>query len=490
MSSSGGDVRFAHTVFAVREDKDGRQPEFLDQPFKLNAVYHSSTSILFRLSVAITDNAFNKITIYLQITPDRIASLRHTTCDTTDTSNDRPPCLERVRQRLGAKRLMTRLQLRLHSGLYAQLIAPTGFTLDEIPESPVRHPFASAASLATASIFSLYVPHNVLPMTKIHAFVQAVQQFPNLTAAQRQLYERRVDLRRLYNGKGGIVLTPQEVQSGSLLRDREHSRATTPATSESCASTVPFDAVPRYQETPPQYEERINDGQQPQASLAAAAFVKELLGCDNALPEYSDTEQKHNVPNASKRWLHCGSEDIDLNPRSKRTCSERSFTSIYTTPSNAHCLEEKPQPQHVDPECSQSGLMFLLKQQCQQIERLQADIEELKRRNKELQVRHDEAEDNCCKLENRQSEIEETVESLLIHTGELDDECEKLGKQMPDICDDMEDWVKDNLGNAMKEHVSKWLEENMAETVNGYIDKRVAAKITHMKAKMRKALQD
>ncbi|KXH28940.1 hypothetical protein CSIM01_13342 [Colletotrichum simmondsii] len=500
--SSGGGVRFVHTVFVVREDEaDGRQPEFLDQPFKLNALYHPSSSVLFRLSVAIAHSSSNKTTLYLHITPDRIASLRHTTCDTIDTNDESPPCLERVRQRLGAKRLVTRLQLRLHSGFHCQLIAPTGLTCDEVQASdnPARHTFALATSLATASTFSLYFPHNVLRMATFQAFAEGIRQFPSLTAAQRQSYERVLDLRRLYHGKGGTVVTLEEftakVQS-SPLRDGEDNRDTTPVTSESCGSTVAFDIVPRDQESPPpQYDEYENTGtqprEQPSAKSTATAFVGGGLGGDDALPPYGDSKgQYKNTSNASKRGLHFGSEETDIHPSSKRVYCQRAFTTIYTTTTDEERLGEISKSLLADLERSQSRLTILLEQQRQQILQLQADVEELKRRNRELEARHDDVEDNCCDLGNRQTETQETVESLLIHTGELDDECEKLGKQMPDICDDVEEWVRDNLGDAMQEHMSKWFEENMAETVNGYINDKVAAKMAVTKARMRRALQD
>ncbi|OHW92112.1 hypothetical protein CSPAE12_09278 [Colletotrichum incanum] len=226
--------------------------------------------------------------------------------DTNDTSDRSPPCLERVRQRLGGKRLVTRLQFQLHSGTYAQLIVPTGFTCDEASDSPARHTFSSTTSLAITSMFSLYIPHNILPMAKFQTFVQAVRQFSKLTTAQHQLYERMVDLRRLYIGKGGVVLTPEE-HTGSPLPDREH----TPATTESCATTIPFDTVPRHQSPPPQYDECVGEGQQPRASSGAAIFAKSPGG-DDALPEYDDAERQHNVSNASNK------------------CTAGAKTSIYT----------------------------------------------------------------------------------------------------------------------------------------------------------------
>ncbi|WYZ35406.1 hypothetical protein EsH8_X_000053 [Colletotrichum jinshuiense] len=486
--SSSEDLRFVHEVFAVCEDQHGRPPSFIDQPFKFDAMYKSASSILFRLSVSITDST-SKTIIYLQITPDRIALLRNTTCDTSDTSNRSPPCLEQVRQRLGGSRFVTRLQLQLHSGIHTQLVVPTGFTIDTAAGSPSRRTFDSATSLANASMFSLYIPHNVLPMMKFRAFTEAVRQFPTLTAAQRQAYERMVDLRRLYHGKGGIVFIPED-QNGGPLSDRDHKRSTTPATTESYATTVPFDTPPRYQDSPPRYDECLSKGQQSKARSNAAAISVESPGGDCTLPEYDDTEWRHGVLKATKRVLHCGSEDVDLHPTSKRKHSCAIGCTTTASTKNIQRPERVSRSRLADADCSDSRLEFLLERQRQQIERLQEDIEGLQRRNKELEAQHDELEENCCDLEHRQVNTEETIESLLIHTGELDDECEKLGKQVPDICDEMEDWMKDNMGDRMKEYIGNWLEENMAETINAYINDQVAAQIAQVKTKMRKALQD
>ncbi|KAK6222492.1 hypothetical protein QIS74_04194 [Colletotrichum tabaci] len=485
--SSGKDVRVVHTVFAVREDQDGRQPVFVDQPLKLDAMSKSSSSVLFRLSVSITDSASAKTIIYLQITPDRIASLRNTTCDTSDTSDRSPPCLEQVRQQLGGIRFVTRLQFQLHSGIHAQLVVPTGFTIDEAPDSLMRRTLSSATLLATASLFSLYIPPNALPKMKFQSLAQAVRQFPTLTAAQRQAYERMVDLRRLYHGKGGIVFIPE--YHNSPLPEKDRKRSSTPAATDSYATTVPFDTPPRYQESPPRYDKCPRDGQQPKAKSDATPISAESPGGDCAPPGYNDTEWRHNVSKATKRVLHCGSEDIDLHPTYKKKYSRATGCVTSASTRNAQRPGKMSPSLLVDPDCSESRLKFLLERQRQQIEQLQADIEGLQRRNKELEGRHDELEENCYDLENRQVESEETIESLLVHTGELDDECEKLGKQMPDICEEMEDWMKDNMGDRMKESMESWLKENMAETINGYINDQVAAQIAQVKTKMRRALQ-
>ncbi|KAF6800205.1 hypothetical protein CSOJ01_12319 [Colletotrichum sojae] len=488
---AGGDGRVVQTVFAVREDEDGRQPDFIDQSFRLNLLHHPSTSVLFRLSMSIIDSTSNKSTIYLQIPPDSIASLHFSTCDTSDTSAECPPCIERVRQRLGGNRHVTRLQFQLHSDAHAQLVVPTGFTPDDTPDSPMRYPFSCATSLATAPSFSLYFRHNILPMTKLQTLLEDVRRFSNLTAAQLQSYNRMVDRRRLYNGRGGVVFTIADRDRSPLL-DKEHDKPVSQATTESYASTVAFENVPRHEDPPPQYEECSSQGQQPRSSSKVGAVHITSPSSDCALPKYRDTKSHHNVFNSSKRVLNCGSEDIDLQPPFKRSHSIHSFATVYTTTStrNTQALEEKLQSHLAGLECSESRLMALLEQQHKQIQQLQADVAELRKRNKELQGRHEEVEDTCCDLENRQVETEENIESLLVHTGELDDECEKLGKQMPDICDEVQDWMKDNMGDLMKECMTKWLEDNLASTVKGYINDGIAAQIDQVKAKMRKALQD
>ncbi|KAF6810754.1 hypothetical protein CMUS01_13400 [Colletotrichum musicola] len=488
---AGGDGRVVQSVFAVREDEDVRQPDFIDQPFRLNIMHHPSTSVLFRLSVSIIDSTSNKSTVYLQIPPDSISSLHSSICDTSDTSGECPPCIERVRQRLGGNRHVTRLQFHLHSDAHVQLVVPTGFAPDDTPDNPMRHPFSSATSLATAPSFSLYFRHNILPMTKLQTLLEAVRRFSTLTAAQLQPYNRMVDLRRLYNGRGGVLFTIEDRYRSPLL-DKEQDRPVSQATTESCASTVAFENVPRHEDPPPQYEECSSRGQQPRVSSKVGAVHITSPSIDCALPEHRDTKPRRNVLNSSKRVFHCGSEDIDLQPPFKRSHSMHSFATVYTTTSarNVQGLEEKLQRPLVGLECSESRLMVLLEQQHKQIQQLQADVAELRKRNKELEGRHEEVEDTCCDLENRQVQTEENIETLLVHTGELDDECEKLGKQMPDIYDEVQDWMKDNMGGLMKEYMTKWLEDNLAGTMKGYINDGIVAQIDQVKAKMRKALQD
>ncbi|KAK2001443.1 hypothetical protein LX36DRAFT_746978 [Colletotrichum falcatum] len=476
------DKPFVHEVFVVCEDEqDGRQPEVLDQPFQLYASCKQSSSVFFRLKVSFTNGASRKIVVYLQITPDRISSLRYATFNANHMDSPSPPYLERVRQKLGGKRSVTRLQFQLHNGAFAQLVVPTGFAFNEPPNSPARRIFDSAHSLAAASSFSLYLPHNVLSMIKFQSFARALEQFPTLSADQRQLHARMVDLRGLYNGTGGTEILPKD-QPGGPLPDRDGKRSITPSTTDSYATTVPFDTPSRYRDSPPRYEECPGEERQPKARSDPTTISVESLSDHAAPPEYRDTERQHKVLDASKRALHRVSEGIN----SRQTCKRRhSFAAGSTTMAlmgNAQRPEKMPRSQLIDPDCSQIRLEALLEQQRQQIKQLQKDMEELKRRNAELEGQYNEVEETCHDLESRQVETEETLESILTHTGELDDECEKLGKRMPDIYEEVQDTVKDLL--------SEWIQENMAETIKGHINQQVAAQIAQVKTKMRRALQD
>ncbi|KAK8037659.1 hypothetical protein PG991_001005 [Apiospora marii] len=481
------ETRFAHSVFVVHEDHDGRHsPEFVDHPMRLDAVYKPSTSVLFRLSIPITDSTSTKTTVYLQITPDRILSLRNTTCDATDTSERVPSCLDRVRERLGGARFVTRLQFQLHMDSHAQLVVPTDFYLQGAPDSPSQQKFKSVSSLAAASLFSLYMPHNILPIKKFQNLAEAVRQFPALTAAQRHAYERMVDLRSLYHGKGGVVFSRED-------QDHAEAPATTAsdAATESDAATVAFDTPSCYRDSPPRYEECPSEGHkskdQPDATTVSAdrpavanSSAASPVG-DCAPPAYEDNDEpRFRHPMVGKRVLNCGSEEIDLHPAAKRRFAR-----------TAKPIEMILQSRSSGLDCSfESRLQFQLERQRQQIERLQDDIKALQKRNKELEGRHNELEESHGVLENRQVETEEAVESILVHTGELDEECERLGKQVPDIGDEVEDWMKCNMGNLAKDIMADWLKENMSESIQEYITQQVTAQIAEVKTKMRSALGD
>ncbi|KAK1978585.1 hypothetical protein LZ30DRAFT_691332 [Colletotrichum cereale] len=470
------DVRVTN-VFAVREHDDGRQPIFIDEPFLFVAKYKPSSSVLFRLSVCMTNSASTKTVIYLQITPDCIASLSHDIFDKkNDTSRQSPPCLELVRRRLGGIPSVIRFQLQLRNDHHTQLIVPTDFTFDEAPNSPARRSFASATSLTTASSFSLYMPHNALPMTYLKTFGQAVREFPT-TSEQCQANKRIADLSGLYGGKGGIVFTPddQSVICNPLPGpDKDCERSTTPATTASYATTVPFDTPPLHRgsppcyydphHSPPRYECPSKPPQQ-RARLDDTPISAESPFGECAPPEYDEARAKRQH-----------SEEVDLRPDPKR---------MYSSTRNAQRPERILLSPLAEPDCLESRLMVLLEQQSKQIEQqgqyieqLQEDMKGLQRRNQMLERQYKELEGDYCDLKNRQAQTEDTIESLEVYVGEVDDGHTRLEEQMLDVLDEtghrMEDCIRDKSGERLQASESR-LEE--MEDIKEYIKSHVAAEI-------------
>ncbi|GKT92426.1 hypothetical protein CT0861_09524 [Colletotrichum tofieldiae] len=502
-------------VFAVREDQDGRQHEFIDQTFKFSSAYLSSETVCFRLAVTVRDGDHNDTLIYLQVTPDHLDSLRFEPCTKRNRS---PPHLDSVRRRLGGKGDLTRLQFRLRSGIYAQLIVSNDSPDYEALVSPARHTLDLVASVAASSSFSLYLPANQLSKQLLKACVEAVERSSVLTQEELRSYQRAVDLQRLYRGKGGKVLATKDYDGISR-----------PET-DSCATTVDFDIVPRHQGPPPLYGECINEGEKPRAiSHDAGKFLESSL-VDCAPPEYSDTEQSRNVSIASKRVRQCGDEDVLLHPSSKRVHPQGSFTTIPETAStrNAPGLEAKPRPEFDDADDDRNmllrNLMRRLEQQEQQmkqlrqeqqteqlrqehqIKQLQVEVGKLRRQNADLEGRFSKVEDICDNLEHRQGLVKEDFENLDVHIGELEEFCEKLEKQMPHISDELEDLVRDKISDMLEEHMGDLVKRHASDLVGEYIDKggggnlsgplreyvrkNVTIQMAKMKAKMCEVLQE
>lgn len=489
-----GETRFTHAVVVVRDDdEDGRYGRsFADvhAPFTLDAIHRPSASVLFRLNVPIINSASAQSTVTLLITPDRIASLRTTICDTSVAGHADPtatasrPALGIVRERLGGVRLVRHIQFQLHSGLHPQLVVPAGFSLDgEHSDSPARCAFGLATLLAAASVLSLYMPHNALPTAKLNTFNEAVRRFPTLTVAQRQAFERTVDIRRWYNGKGGIVV-PIEEQRDS---------PSTPTRDETDDATVAVDTPSGYEHCPPQYdhssechESSPDDeaGAIPSTSLAGDDLetnrLADVLGTSPAVdvgapPEYNISQRQHTLPHPTKRTLQCGSEDVDLARSSKRRDGKPSYFS---------------RPETIESAIFDDRVQLLLERQRQQIQDLQKEIDGLKRRNEQLERRQDELEEAQAEMETSQSETDDKVESLLVHASELEDECEALKSQLPDVGIEMEDWLMAHMDDRVKDGIEEWLYENLSDTIQDYVEKQVAAHMADVKAKVRSALID
>lgn len=489
---AAGETRFTHAAVVVRDDDaEGRYGQcFADvhAPFTLDAIHRPSASVLFRLNLPVVDGASAQSTVTLLITPDRIASLRTTICDTSatdhadNTATTSPPSLDVVRERLGGVRLARHLQFQLQNGLHPQLVVPAGFTLDhEDSDSPARRLFALASWLASASMLSVYMPHNALPRAKLDTFNEAVRQFPTLTVAQRQAFERTVDLRRWYNGKGGVVV-PAEAQDDT---------PSTPARTETDAATVAVDTPPGYEDSPPQYDHASerhelgsSDDEAGAASSASPAGrdtspAVEVLGPSPAAdsvppPEYNTSQRQHTLRRATKRLLHCGSEDVDLF-RSLKRRHARPTSSRPRAAGSVH-LEDRTQ--------------LLLERQQRQIQALREEVDALKRRNKQLEGRQDALEESQDALQASQSETDDKVDSLLVHASELDDECEALKSQLQDVGIEMEDWLATHMDDRVHDGIEEWLYENLSDTMQDYIEKQVAAHMADVRARVRSALVD
>lgn len=488
-----GETRFIHGAVVVRDDDaDGRYARcFTDihPPFTLDAIHRPSASVLFRLNVPI-NRASTPTTITLLITPDRIASLRTTICDTSaadyadDTATAGPPSLGLVRERLGGVRLVRQLRFQLHSGLHPQLVVPAGFALEDEPaESPARRVFAFITWLAAASMLSIYMPHNALPTAKLNTFNEAVRQFPSLTVAQRQAFERTVDVRRWYNGKGGTVVHINN------LEDLPSTAARAKTDADAVAVHTPAD----YEDSPPQYDPpskrhvATSPDDETRAVLSNISVSSDLDTSSSAdvpgswpvanngpPPEYDTSQRQHALPRATKRLLHCGSEDVDL-PRSLKRRDAK---------------PESSRPEGTGLSTLEDRVQLLLQRQRHQIQELQEEVDALKRRNKQLEGRQDALEVSQDELQTSHNETDDKVESLLVHASELEDECEALKSQMPDVGLEMEDWLVAHMNDRVKDGIEEWLHENLSDTIQDYVEKQIAAHMAHVKARMRSALVD
>ncbi|KAK1992661.1 hypothetical protein LX36DRAFT_674399 [Colletotrichum falcatum] len=442
--------------------------------------------VCFRLAATIKDGDYNDFLIYLQITPDCLDSLHFEPCKKT---NGRLPHLDDVRRQLGNEGDLTRLQFRLRRGIHAQLIVSNDSPDYEALADPARHTFDLVASVA-ASSFSLYLPANKLRNELLDACVEAVMRSSVLTQEEFRSYQRAVNLKRLYRGKGVKVLAASDYNRSSQA-DGQRNRSTSPATNDSCATTVDFDTVPRDQGSPPQYGECVSEGKKPRTISDDAANLVENSRVDYAPPKYSETDELRTPTFVSKRLRPHGSEDV-LSPNPKRLLSRGSFTAISATAvtRNARRLEAKSRPElddaDIDDRVLLRNLMRRVAQQEEQIKhlrqgqqskqlqqekiikQLQDDVEKLRQHT---EGGYRELEGICDNLACRQDRAEEDLENLDVHTSELDEICDKLEEQIPNVSDQMGDVLEEYMGYWVKEHLSDWVKEHMEKLVSKHMGK-------------------
>ncbi|KAK2020772.1 hypothetical protein LX32DRAFT_291998 [Colletotrichum zoysiae] len=444
-------------VVAVRQD-EGQPPEIIPQQFELRVRLSQQKLLLFCLiaSFAPDGASASKSTIYLQFTADSLHPLHRVVYNKINPNPRDPSCLDHVWKLLQDTKNVTCLQFQLRSGRRIQLAVPLDFNPEKITDNTIQSAFRSAESLAAASSFSLYFRADALRRRSLREYNAAIRR--PLTEELVRSYKDMLDVKRLYNGIGGKaheVHISRGHRDGSPRTRESCSSPTSAASTVSCGSTLPFDTVPRPPESPPSYEEYLNEGQSPRVGPDAAATVISTKGlADNlAPPEYGDTEQPHDV--LDPKGVPCGSQDINKHLTTKR---KRSVTSICTTRIVA---TDASQPK----------------------KELQKHVENLQAQVKRLEKRHDDLEGDCCMLQKRQDEIDDDVNNLQVDVDELGNTCENLGNSMLDVCDEFND-LKDTMRGTPEADQCKW-SENMAKELGEY----VRAEADEIKRKICQALQ-
>ncbi|KAH0425479.1 hypothetical protein CcaCcLH18_10938 [Colletotrichum camelliae] len=477
-------------VFTEREYSDGRQAEFINQLFTLRIAYYPPTLVYFRLSPKV--DGVCDASVILQILPDHLELLRSQLCRWDDVSSSHP---DDARQRLGGASDLTRLRFKLLSGMSAQIIVPKDSTGFKTPDSAARHAVHLFASLASSPSFCVYFPRNKVQKSLLEQCVRAVPQFSGLNEDDRRNFQRKVDTKRLYGGKGGRVLTPDDYEDSSCT-DGERSRSTTPASNPSNGSTVDFDSVPRSEGLPPQYNECLFEVGKSRATSDAddEANSVESTSIGHAPPQYNEADEQPKILKATKRSRHHGKEDASLHPSPKRVLSQIS-AAVRVPPGNARRLEAGLiDDADIDVSDVLRQLLRRVEHQGQQIEQLrqersmqqrhehqikelQEEVETLQRRNEELEKRNSEVENICAEVTHRQEEVEEELESIQVVTSELEEVTGEHGKQLAETSKDVDDLASftwsdgfpGRIGDAMRQHVDKLVQEHVDRVCEGLV---------------------
>ncbi|KAI8295537.1 hypothetical protein K4K59_004542 [Colletotrichum sp. SAR11_240] len=467
-------------VVAVREDQ-GQLPSILPLQFELRVRCSAERLLLFRLAISLAGSAFDKTAetnVYLHITADFLDSLDHTVCDKSDTNARNPSYLDSVRRQLKGTNSIARLRFQLLRGKHIQLAVPKDFIIDELDDDVARSTFENAESLAAASTFSLYLPHNILSSDSVPKYKDAIERSRTLTDALRQGYERMRDVNRLYRGAGGKVHQPHDRPHGWSPR-KENSSPLAPGSSPSCGSTLPFDDVSRG--SPPPYNGSLGGEQSPTTKSNAAAILAANPESDHSPPEYSDAEPRGDVPDSLQGVFPNGIEDLHAHPTPQR---KRPFVNVSPTTTSA---TDAPRPEKLQRPlavCSAEQLMRMFEEQQRQIDRLHQKLEESQERNTALEKRYEELEEKCHELENRQAGYEGSLDSVDITVDDLEARCSALENQMPDVCDEVKGLIED-IGRTTKEDFCTTIDDSMAKAIEETVD----AQVKKVKDRIWKALQ-
>lgn len=449
-----GAQRFKCSVVAVCDDaRTTGAINSLDvgQSFEFHAIYTPPGAVLFRLSIALND----KTTLYLQLPPDHISSLRKTTCHKSGTT--RPSCFDQVRCHLGHGSF-TRLQFDLLRG--DGLVTPAGFILDGY-DILSRQKFLSIAALATASTLSLYMPRNIMTNKIYQGFYQSYQCYQSNKANWEESVARASDLRKFYNGRGGALYSSERCSSLVL---------------EAAAATVAASS-------PPDYRSLLKcDDIEGQGSLLPASQQSTVSESDDTVavatpPGYDDDKPPAYAGRAKRRNI--SSDDDDTASQLRHDNARKPKLRVSRASSQSH----DPSTDFV---CRLKALETRMRSQEEELKQVRANLAALQSQNNDLQERLDIAESD-------QEKTVETVELTGIHTRELEQDHEILKGQVSDIRqefedyqvtagDDVERWVDENLGDSLDKYIERYIQQ--------YMEKKAVDFVAGFKRKLRSLLDD
>ncbi|KAK7963352.1 hypothetical protein PG988_010326 [Apiospora saccharicola] len=438
-ASSAKAVQFTHEVVAACDD----QVELNAQSFTFDAKYTPPATVLFSLSIAVAESVF-----YLQFTPSNISSLKKSTCH-DGNNKTRPACFDAIRHHWGGLRSLTRLEFELCDR--GRLITPIDFDRHSCDDE-TRRALKSIATVAAASAFSLYMPPDVLTNANYQPFFQAWRKASAPT-----------DLRNMYNGKGGTLLSIQDQER--LLVD------STPGT----ADDVTPDAVPLpgVDLPPPAYDEEQQRSLPPPSSQAETASGSDMATVATPTPpgyrrnEGGPAEVFYDTKayRSKRDW---SSDDDGSSQKGKNIERQQQFkrraVGLGYVERIIEALEGKFQ---------------------ERIERLEAEVREGKQaegsrvgRVEELEARVEKQEEELValrssheELECRQEEVADAVKTMDAHLDELAQDLDGLRS----------DWV---------EEAKEYMEDGVKTLHEEYLRERADRFIVDMKDSIRKALGD
>jgi uncharacterized coiled-coil protein SlyX len=347
------------------------------------------TACLFRLRVPVRLKSLDNAYLYFHIPPDHISSLEWT------IDFDAPGL---VRQQLNGS--ITRLHFRLRTP--GQLIVPAQEALQ--PKKPATaRAIEALSSLAVVDALSVHVEHTVLSKQRLELLDAAIKSGSSSPPA------RLLDLRSLYNGKGGKYLA---------LPVDENAISTA---SEDVASIGAVDSPPLYDE------------------VGTGPPIPPILSENTGKRRRRSTNNSSSVDSPArphKRATHDGNVE-DASPGvSASGPAEKSDSSA--TPGLLARLEA------------------LVKMQQETIQKLSDTVDGLESSMAEMQERLDKAEDK--------------VDALDVNVCELGETVDELQDQIPDVDDKMEDIIHKKISDEVYEQMEEKMLDVFARIRNAFFE--------------------